>query len=54
MEKYFFVLAMNDVRCRAHQLTQRNNIQNPFSKDNWKAGKKWLKCFQQQHPQLSA
>ena len=53
MEAKYFGLSVTDIRRLAYQLATKNNITNPFNKDDKTAGRKWFKKFLKRNPQLS-
>jgi hypothetical protein len=53
MERHFFGLTTIDIKRIAFQLAIRNNLRHPFSTEEGKAGKKWLRNFLGRHPTLS-
>jgi hypothetical protein len=53
MERNVFGLTTKDIKRMAFQLAIRNNLRHPFSTQEGKAGKKWLRNFLGRHPTLS-
>lgn len=53
MERRYFGLTRTDVRTLAYYLCKINRVENPFSKKDGMAGRKWLKQFLARHKNLS-
>lgn len=53
MEQTGFGLTRRDIKSIAYQVAVRNNLSNPFSRQNNSAGKTWLKLFLARHSNLS-
>lgn len=53
MDKRFYGLRASDIRRLAFQLAIRNNLKHRFSKNQERAGYKWLRSFLKRHPELT-
>jgi len=53
MQQRFYGLSLLEVRELAYELAERNNIVHPFSKKKKMAGKDWMRCYRERHPEIS-
>lgn len=53
METRFYGVSNSDLRRLAFQLAERNNLPHRFNKDSEMAGKDWIACFRERHPNIS-
>lgn len=53
MEGRMYGLTTKDLLVLAYQLAERNNIKHPFSAENGRAGKTWLRGFRKRHPDIT-